>query len=47
VEDIHFDCKDIVEHFSQAMLDFWKDDGRRTCKECGKRIEKPEPMTSL
>ena len=22
VEDIDFDCGDIVEHFSQAMLDF-------------------------
>jgi hypothetical protein len=25
VEDIHFDCADIVEHFSQAMLDFWNE----------------------
>src|SRR5213079_1342963 len=42
VEDIHFDCADIVEHFSQAMLDFWNDDARRTCKKCGKKVEKPE-----
>jgi 3-hydroxyanthranilate 3,4-dioxygenase len=28
VEDIHFDCADIVKHFSQAMLDFWNDDTR-------------------
>ena len=35
VEDIHFDCADIVQHFSQAMLDFWNDDARRTCKKCG------------
>src|SRR5436190_12953461 len=44
VQDIHFDCADIVEHFSQAMLDFWNDDARRTCKKCGKKVEKPEPM---
>lgn len=43
VEDIHFDCGDIVEHFSQAMLDFWKDDARRTCKNCGKKVEQPGP----
>ncbi|PYJ79729.1 MAG: 3-hydroxyanthranilate 3,4-dioxygenase [Verrucomicrobia bacterium] len=47
VEDIHFDCADIVEHFSQAMLDFWNDDARRTCKKCGKKVEKPEPVKSL
>src|SRR5207237_4915788 len=44
VEDIHFDCADIVQHFSQAMLDFWNDDARRTCKKCGKKVEKPGPM---
>lgn len=43
VEDIHFDCGDIVQHFSQAMLDFWKDDLRRTCKSCGKKVEQPGP----
>jgi 3-hydroxyanthranilate 3,4-dioxygenase len=47
VEDIHFDCADIVEHFSQAMLDFWNDDARRTCKTCGQKVEKPQPMESL
>jgi 3-hydroxyanthranilate 3,4-dioxygenase len=47
VEDIHFDCADIVEHFSQAMLDFWNDDTRRTCKKCGKKIEKAQPMAAL
>jgi hypothetical protein len=47
VEDIHFDCADIVEHFGQAMLDFWNDDARRTCKKCGKKIEKPQPMQTL
>ncbi len=44
VEDIHFDCADIVQHFSQAMLDFWNDDPRRTCKKCGKKVEQPGPM---
>src|SRR5213080_2453964 len=47
VEDIHFDCADIVEHFSKAMLDFWNDAARQTCKKCGKKVEKPEPMKSL
>src|SRR5438477_9579130 len=44
VEDIDFDCGDIVEHFSQAMLDFWNDDARRTCKKCGKKVPQPEPV---
>lgn len=44
VEDIHFDCADIVQAFSQAMLDFWKDDARRTCKDCGAKVEKAEPV---
>ena len=43
VEDIDFDCGDIVEHFSQAMLDFWGDDARRTCKNCGTKVEQPGP----
>src|SRR5438132_3588253 len=47
VEDIHFDCADTVKHFSQAMLDFWNDDARRTCKKCGKKVEKAPPMESL
>ena len=44
VEDIDFDCADIVQHFSRAMLDFWNDDGRRTCKKCGTKVPKPEPV---
>lgn len=43
VEDIEFDCRDIVEHFRDTMEGFWKDDARRTCKKCGTRIEKPGP----
>src|SRR6476660_5516407 len=44
VEDIDFDCADIVEHVSQAMLDFLNDDMRRTCKKCGKKVPQPEPV---
>jgi 3-hydroxyanthranilate 3,4-dioxygenase len=44
VEDIDFDCADIVQHFSQAMKDFWTDDTRRTCKKCGHKVPKPEPV---
>jgi hypothetical protein len=44
VEDIDFDCGDIVQHFSQAMLDFWADDERRTCKSCGTKVQKAEPV---
>ena len=47
VEDIHFDCKDIVDHFSKAMLEFWNDDARRTCKKCGKKVEKAQPVKAL
>jgi 3-hydroxyanthranilate 3,4-dioxygenase len=43
VEDIDFDCADIVQHFSQAMIDFWNDDQRRTCKRCGQKVEQPGP----
>ena len=41
VHDIEFDCKDIVEHFRDTMELFWKDDAKRTCKNCGKQVEKP------
>ncbi|MBA2622062.1 MAG: 3-hydroxyanthranilate 3,4-dioxygenase [Chthoniobacterales bacterium] len=44
VEDIDFDCADIVQAFSQAMLDFWNDDARRTCRNCGQKVEKPQPV---
>ena len=44
VEDIDFDCADIVEHFSKAMLDFWNDDARRTCKKCGTKVPQPQPV---
>ncbi len=44
VEDIEFDCKDIVEHFRDTMEAFWRDDARRRCKKCGKSVEKPGPF---
>src|SRR3954452_9391205 len=44
VEDIDFDCADIVQAFSQSMLDFWASDERRTCKNCGTKVEKAEPV---
>lgn len=44
VEDIHFDCADIVQALSQAMLDFWADEARRICKNCGQKVQKPEPV---
>ena len=47
VEDIEFDCKDIVDHFAATMEAFWKDDARRICKKCGKRVEKPGPLQSI
>ncbi len=47
VEDIEFDCKDIVEHFRDTMEAFWKDDKRRICKKCGKRVEKPGPLERI
>ncbi len=47
VEDIEFDCKDIVEHFRQAMEDFWGDSTRSTCKKCGTRVTKPKAIRKI
>ena len=47
VEDIEFDCKDIVVHFRQAMEDFWADAGRSTCRNCGTRVTKPKPIKRI
>ncbi len=41
VYDKVFDCKDIVQHFAQAMEEFWADPVLSTCKKCGHRIAKP------
>ena len=43
VHDIEFDCKDIVEHFRDTMELFWKNDEHRSCKNCGKMVDKPVP----
>ena len=49
VEDIEFDCKDIVDHFKQAMEDFWADPQRSTCKApgCGTRVTNPKPIKRI
>ena len=38
-----FDCKDIVEHFTRAMEEFWADEKLSTCPCCNTRITKPIP----
>ena len=43
VYDKDFDCKDIVEHFRDAMEAFWADESLSTCKNCGTRVTKPQP----
>ena len=45
VHDIEFDMKDIVVHFKQVMEDFWADDKKRTCQNCGKKVDQPIPQT--
>jgi 3-hydroxyanthranilate 3,4-dioxygenase len=49
VEDLEFDCKDIVDHFKQAMEDFWADPRRSTCKTpgCGTRVTKPKAIKKI
>ena len=47
VHDLEFDCKDIVNHFSQAMEDFWADAEQSTCKNCGTRVGKPKPIKKI
>ncbi len=41
VYDKVFDCRDIVQHFAQAMEEFWADPVLSTCRCCGHRITKP------
>lgn len=43
VHDNEFDCRDIVDHFRQAMEDFWANPELSTCKNCGHRVPKPGP----
>jgi 3-hydroxyanthranilate 3,4-dioxygenase len=47
VEDLEFDCKDIVDHFKQAMEDFWTDGKRNVCKKCGTKITKPKAIKRI
>ena len=47
VHDLEFDCKDIVQHFAQAMEDFWADPELSTCKNCGTRVTKPKPIKRI
>jgi len=47
-EDIHFGLqKDIVDHLARQCFEFWSDDVRRTCKKCGKKVEKAETVKTL
>jgi 3-hydroxyanthranilate 3,4-dioxygenase len=47
VYDKEFDCRDIVEHFRDAMEEFWADAELSTCKSCGTRIGKPRPIRKI
>lgn len=46
VFDKAFDCADIVEHFADAMEEFWADEELSTCS-CGHRITKPTPIRQI
>jgi len=47
VYDKEFDCKDIVEHFKQAMVEFWNDEELSTCKNCGTRVLTAKPIKRI
>lgn len=47
VHDLEFDCKDIVDHFSRAMEEFWADPKLSTCRNCGTRVEKAKPIKRI
>jgi 3-hydroxyanthranilate 3,4-dioxygenase len=49
VEDLEFDCADIVDHFAAAMEAFWSDPKRSTCRTpgCGMRVTKPKPIRRI
>lgn len=47
VHDLEFDCKDIVNHFSQAMKDFWADEELSTCSNCGTRVPVGKPVRTI
>ena len=46
VEDLEFDCADIVKHFREAMLAFWADEERSTC-HCGLRVVPAQPIKRI
>lgn len=47
VYDKEFDCRDIVEHFAQAMEEFWADKELSTCTNCGTRITKAKRIKRI
>ncbi|MBT8486535.1 MAG: 3-hydroxyanthranilate 3,4-dioxygenase [Phycisphaerales bacterium] len=47
VYDKEFDCADIVEHFAEAMEEFWADPKLSTCRGCGTRVTKPTPIKRI
>lgn len=47
VYDKEFDCKDIVEHFREAMEEFWADPEQSTCRSCGTRVTKARPIKRI
>lgn len=47
VYDKVFDCRDIVEHFAQAMEDFWADPEQSTCNHCGTRVRKAKRIQRI
>ena len=47
VHDEDFDCDDIVEHFSRAMKEFWADDSRNACPECGTHVRTAAPIKKI
>jgi 3-hydroxyanthranilate 3,4-dioxygenase len=47
VYDLEFDCADIVNHFSQAMKEFWANSQLNTCKNCGKQVTKAKPIKRI
>lgn len=47
VHDLEFNCADIVDHFANAMKEFWNDAKLSTCKNCGTRVAKAKPIKKI
>lgn len=47
VYDKEFDCADIVEHFAEAMKEFWADEKLSTCDSCGTRVPEAQPIKRI